>query len=65
MIKEYFVVARYLARTPDGKDPIESVYKELEADLTRIIKFDRQNEIKDMFTVIQGNDISEEDYDEE
>lgn len=65
MIKEYFVVARYLARTPDGKDPIESVYKELEADLTRIIKFDRQKEIKDMFTVIQGNDISEEDYDEE
>lgn len=65
MIKEYFVVARYLARTPDGKDPIESVYSELEADLTRIIKFDRQKEIKEMFTVIAGNDITEEDYEDE
>lgn len=65
MIKEYFVVARYLARTPEGKDPIESVYNELEADLTRIIKFDRQKEIRDMFTVVQGNDITEEDYEDE
>lgn len=65
MIKEYFVVARYLARTPDGKDPIESVYMELEADLNRLIKYDRQKELKDMFTVIEGNEISEEDYENE
>lgn len=65
MIKEYFVVARYVARTPDGKDPIESVYKELEADLTRIIKFDRNSEIKEMFTIIEGQDLTEEDYEDE
>ena len=65
MIKEYFVVARYLAKTPNGKDPIESVYMELEADLTRLIKFDRQKELKDMFLIVPGNDISEEDYENE
>lgn len=65
MIKEYFVIARYLARTPDGKDPIESVYKELESDLIRIVKFDRLSEIKEMFTILPGNEISEEDYDDD
>lgn len=65
MIKEYFVVARYVAKVPNGKDPIESIYTELEADLTRLIKFDRQKEIKEMFTVIEGADLSEEDYENE
>lgn len=65
MIKEYYVVARYLAKTPNSGDAIESIYKELEADLTRLIKFDRQSELKEMFLVIPGSDITEEDYDNE
>lgn len=65
MIKEYFVVARYLARINDGEDPEESVYKKLENDLTKLIKFDRHQELKDMFTIIQGAEITEEEYENE
>lgn len=62
MIREYYVVARYLARIPESGNAEDSIYKELEADLNRIIKYDRQNELKDMFTIIAGSEITEEDY---
>ena len=65
MIREYLVVARYLAKTPSGKDPEDSIYKELERDLKRIFTFDLQKEIREMFTVIQGQEISEEEYNNE
>lgn len=65
MIREYFVVARYVAKIAEGKDYQDIVYKEVENDLTRLIKFDRQKELRDMFTIIPGEEIAEKDYENE
>lgn len=65
MIREYFVVARYLARTPEGKDPIEAIYSELESDLISLFKSDQKQKLRDIFNVVEGNEISEEDYENE
>lgn len=62
IIKEYFAVARYIIRTEDGVDQLDSIYKRLEKDLTTLIKFDRQEELKDMFFIIEGENLTEEDY---
>lgn len=65
MIREYFVVARYLAKSENNNDPSNEIYNLLESDLNKLIKFDRQSELKDMFWIVPGDEITVEEYENE
>jgi hypothetical protein len=65
MIKEYYAVARYLARVEEGEDATEKIYQRLTDDIKRLIMFDRTSEIKEMFTIAEGQEVSEEDFNNE
>jgi hypothetical protein len=56
MLKEYFVVARYVAQIPEGKDYSESVIKELVNDLRSYHNNDYKL-IDSLFSVVEGEEV--------
>lgn len=62
MLKEYFVVARYVASVPEGMSFNELVLGELVRDIQSTSPNQMENLLKSMFTVIEGEEMdSEED----
>ena len=64
MLKEYFVVGRYLANIPESKDMTEFILKEVQSELSEISPNQLGNYLKGLFAVIEGEEV-ELDEDEE
>lgn len=62
MLKEYFVVARYVASVPEGMSFNDLVLNELISDIKSTSPNQIDNLLKSMFNVIEGEEVdSEED----
>lgn len=64
MLKEYFVVGRYLANIPESKDMTEFILKEVQSELSAISPNQLSGYLKGLFAVIEGEEV-ELDEDEE
>lgn len=65
MFKEYYVVARYIASIPEGKDITSFVLDEVERDIRAVKPENMALFLNNTFSVIEGQEIdidSEEDY---
>jgi hypothetical protein len=64
MLKEYFVVGRYIAQIPKDKNITEFILNEVESELREISPNQLKNYLNGLFSVIEGEEI-EIDEDEE
>lgn len=64
MLKEYFVVGRYIAQIPKDKDIAEFILAEMESELGNVAPNQMKNYLNGLFTVLEGEEI-EVDEDEE
>lgn len=64
MLKEYFVVGRYIAQIPKDKDIAEFILAEMESELGNVAPNQMKNYLNGLFTVLEGEEI-EIDEDEE
>jgi hypothetical protein len=63
MLKEYYVVGRYIAQIPKDKDIAEFILAEMEAELGNVTPNQLKSYLNGLFTVIEGEEI-EVDEDE-
>jgi hypothetical protein len=64
MLKEYYVVSRYIASIPEGKDMTNFILSQVEEELSGITPGDWKSYLKHNFSVIEGDEV-EIDEDEE
>ena len=64
MLKEYFVVGRYIAQIPKDKNITEFILNEVESELREISPNQLKGYLNGLFSVIEGEEI-EIDEDEE
>lgn len=60
MLKEYYVVSRYIASIPRGQDMTEFILSQVESDLSIIKPENWKNYLNNTFSVIEGEEIDEE-----
>lgn len=60
--KEFYLAVRYTVQNSQNIENVEDyIYKELINDLKALIREGKEQEIKDMFTIISGINSEEED----
>jgi hypothetical protein len=64
MIKEYFVVANYVASIPADKDIQEFILSEIERELRNIEPDNLKAYLHGLFSVVEGDEISLEDMED-
>jgi hypothetical protein len=64
MLKEYFVVGRYIAQIPKDKNITEFILNEVESELREISPNQLKGYLNGLFSVIEGEEI-DIDEDEE
>lgn len=57
MLKEYYVVARYIASVPSSKDYTEFILNEVEKEFSSVKAGDLRPFIDNLFSVIEGEEI--------
>lgn len=64
MLKEYFVVGRYIAQIPKDKDIAEFILAEMESELGNVAPNQMKNYLNGLFTVLEGEEIEVDEDDE-
>jgi hypothetical protein len=64
MLKEYYVVGRYLAQIPESKDMTEFIITQIESELRGISPNQLKGYLNGLFSVIEG-EVIEDDEEEE
>lgn len=65
MLKEYFIVGRYIANIPASKDINSFILAQVEEDLKNISPNALKAYLDGLFNVIEGEEIDIEDEEEE
>lgn len=65
MLREYYVVGRYIAQVPASKDMTEFILAEVESELKEIDPKQLKNYLNGLFAVIEGEVIDVDEEDEE
>lgn len=61
MLKEYFVVGRYIAQIPKDKDITKFILAEVESELKEINPNQLKDYLNGLFSVIEGEVIEDEE----
>ena len=64
MLKEYYVVGRYIAQIPESKDMTEFIITQIESELREISPNQLKGYLNGLFSVIEG-EVIEDDEEEE
>ena len=64
MLKEYFVVGRYIAQIPKDKNIAEFILAEMESELGNVAPNQMKNYLNGLFTVLEGEEIEVDEDDE-
>ena len=64
MLKEYFVVGRYIAQIPKDKDIAEFILAEMESELGNVAPNHMKGYLNGLFTVLEGEEIEVDEDDE-
>ena len=64
MLKEYYVVGRYIAQIPESKDMTEFIITQIESELRGISPNQLKGYLNGLFSVIEG-EVIEDDEEEE
>jgi hypothetical protein len=64
MLKEYYVVGRYIAQIPESKDMTEFIINQIESELRGISPNQLKGYLNGLFSVIEG-EVIEDDEEEE
>jgi hypothetical protein len=65
MLKEYFVVGRYIAQIPKDKNIAEFILAEMESELGNVAPNQMKNYLNGLFTVLEGEEIEVDEDDED
>lgn len=65
MIREYFVVARYVASVPNGVDETEFILKEVTREISDTSPNKMDSFVRNLFSVLPGEEIDDFEEDEE
>jgi hypothetical protein len=65
MLREYFVVGRYIAQIPKDKNITEFILNEVESELREISPNQLKGYLNGLFSVIEGEEIDIEDEEDE
>lgn len=65
MLREYYVVGRYIASIPESKDISEYILAEMERELGNVSPNQLKAYLNGLFSVIQGEEIEIEEDEEE
>jgi hypothetical protein len=65
MFKEYYVVARYVAAIPKGKDMTEFILAEVEKEISDVSPRGMKDYLSGLFSVIEGEEVDMDNEDEE
>lgn len=64
MFKEYFVVARFVAAIPKGKDMTEFILHEVEQEISDVSSRGMKDYLHGLFSVIEGQEVNIDDEEE-
>lgn len=64
MLREYFVVGRYLANIPKNKDINDFILAELESEMRNISPNQLRGYLHGLFSVLEGEEIDNEEEDD-
>jgi hypothetical protein len=57
MLKEYYVVSRYIASIPEGQDMTEFILSQVELDLSGVKPGDWGSYLNNAFSVLEGEEV--------
>lgn len=64
MFKEYFVVAKYIASIPPGKDATEFILNEMEQEISDVSSRGMKDYLHGLFSIIEGEEVNLEQEEE-
>jgi hypothetical protein len=64
-MREYYVVGRYIASIPKGKDISEFILNEVEAEMKGVSPNQLKGYLHNLFSVIEGEEIDIDEEDDE